>query len=143
MSFHMTIVEGNLGADPEVVEFESGNKVVNFPVAVNEKFINRAGEKVERVTWYRVQAWGNTGKAVADYKEKGDPVVVIGNMRYDPGRDENGEEIKDGCYYPKLVAQQVKFISTGNGNLSLTEERVLTSDTPRESELDPMDKIPF
>jgi hypothetical protein len=64
-------------------------------------------------------------------------------MRYDPGRDENGEEIKDGRYYPKLVAQQVKFISTGNGNLSLTEERVLTSDTPRESELDPMDKIPF
>lgn len=129
MSYHQTIVLGNLGADPEITEFpESGNKVCNFSLAVNEEFTTRSGEEKKRTTWYRCSAWNGTGDAIKQYRKKGDPLLVIGTMRFDPvdPEDNTGKGV-----YPKLIVQRAKFINTGrngNGGASVTVEQDLVDD---------------
>jgi single-strand DNA-binding protein len=46
---------GNLGNEPEVRQLNGNNgHVVNFSVAVNERWKNREGEPQERTTWLRI-----------------------------------------------------------------------------------------
>jgi single-stranded DNA-binding protein len=135
-SYQSTIICGNLGSDPTEHTFQSGAKVVNFSVAVNDDYPDRNGNKVEHVEWFRCQAWNGTGKAVMDYKKAGDEVTVIGTIRQDPANafDANGNELK-GAKYTKLRARQVLFHGRGNGS------------RPEQAEaapvLDSGDEIPF
>lgn len=46
---------GNLGGTPDMRFLNDGkSQVVNFSVAVNERWKNRDGEPQERTTWLRV-----------------------------------------------------------------------------------------
>ena len=47
---------GNLGGTPEMKFLNSNDHVVNFSVAVNERWKNRDGEPQERTTWLRIVA---------------------------------------------------------------------------------------
>jgi len=45
---------GNLGGTPEMKYLNNSDHVVNFSVAVNERWKNRNGESQERTTWLRI-----------------------------------------------------------------------------------------
>ena len=45
---------GNLGGTPEMKYINNDDHVVNFSVAVNERWKNRNGESQERTTWLRI-----------------------------------------------------------------------------------------
>ncbi|RBL92278.1 MULTISPECIES: single-stranded DNA-binding protein [Chitinophaga] len=66
---------GHLGRD--VVRKEvNGNVVLNFPVAVNERFRNHAGVLEERTTWVDCSLWNREG--LAPYLNQGVLVFVEG-----------------------------------------------------------------
>ena len=46
MSYHQTIVVGNLGGDPELKYTQAGRAVCNFSVAVSERWIIEGGQDV-------------------------------------------------------------------------------------------------
>lgn len=79
---------GNLGANPEVREFEKGNKV-EFSVATNEVF-TRQGEKVEETTWHRCFAWGKIADLLAKFVKSGDEVIIDGKLVNRSYEDKNG-----------------------------------------------------
>lgn len=135
-SYQQITVVGNLGSNPEEYTFQSGAKVVNFSVAVNESWVDRNGEKQEHTEWFRCQAWNGTGKAVMEHKHAGDEVTVIGTLRQDTAKafDENGTELK-GAKYPKVRARQVLFHGRGNGARPDQEDEAPV--------LDSGDEIPF
>ena len=59
----------------------NSDHVVNFSVAVNERWKNRAGESQERTTWLRIVAFNGLASACAEYLKRGDPVVTVpGNL---------------------------------------------------------------
>ena len=59
---------GNLGGTPDMKFLNDGkSQVVNFSVAVNERWKNRDGEPQERTTWLRVAAFNGIGQACAEY----------------------------------------------------------------------------
>src|SRR5947199_9169103 len=58
---------GNLGGTPEMKYLNNSDHVVNFSVAVNERWKNRAGESQERTTWLRIVAFNGLGSACAEY----------------------------------------------------------------------------
>ena len=64
---------GNLGGTPEL-RFLNGNndQVVNFSVAVNERYRNRQNELKDRLTWFRVIAFNGLGQVCAEHLRKGD-----------------------------------------------------------------------
>ncbi len=119
MSFHTTIVVGNLGRDPEMRYLPSGQAVTSFSVAVNDNHTNNNGEKVERTIWVRVSAWGKHGEVCNQYLKRGSKVLVEGRLTADPAT--GGPRIwtgQDGSARAsfEISAQTVRFLSSrGDG----------------------------
>ena len=114
MTWHQTIIVGNLGGDPELRYMQNGNAVCNFSVAVSERWRDRqSGEQQERTTWYRVAAWGGQAETCNTYLAKGRKVMVIGNVQARGYLNNNGEAAAS----LDLRAREVRFLgSRGDGD---------------------------
>ncbi len=109
MSWHQTIVVGNLGGDPELRYMQSGTAVCNFSVAVSERWRDRqSGEQQERTTWYRVAVWGAQAETCNTYLSKGRRVLVTGNVSARGYINNNGEAAAS----LDLRARDVRFLSS-------------------------------
>ena len=81
MTWHQTIIVGNLGNDPELRYLQSGAAVCSFNVAVNETWTDRqTNERRDKTTWYRVSAWNQLGETCNQYLAKGRQVMVVGTV---------------------------------------------------------------
>lgn len=114
MSFHKTIVVGNVGRTPEMRYTQDGKAVTNFSVAVNEKF----GD-TERVTWYRVACWNGLAESVNEYVIKGTLLLVEGRVHVESWTDKTTGEPRAGL---NLTAQTVKFLNGTRPRVEETEE---------------------
>lgn len=76
---HQITIIGNLGGDA-VVRETNGSKAINFGVAVNEKYQDKAGAKQEKTTWYDCTLWRGEDKAAAivEYLKSGKQVYIQG-----------------------------------------------------------------
>lgn len=115
--YHVIIVVGNVGKDPEMKYTPAGQAVTNFSVAVNEQYTNASGEKIKRTIWYRVQTWGKTAEVCNQYIKKGSKVLVEGRLIADPTT--GGPKIwskKDGSSGAsfEINASTVRFLSSKN-----------------------------
>ena len=109
MSWHQTIIVGNLGGDPELRYLQSGRAVCNFSVAVSERWRDRqSNEQQERTTWYRVAVWGAQAENCNTYLAKGRRVLVTGNVSARAYINNNGEAAAS----LDLNARDVRFLSS-------------------------------
>jgi single-strand DNA-binding protein len=112
MTWHQTIIVGNLGSDPELRYLQSGRAVCSFSVAVNETWTDRqTNEKREKTTWYRVSAWGPLGETANQFLSKGRQVMVVGTVEA-RGYTNNAGEAAASL---DLTARDIRFISGGTG----------------------------
>ncbi len=112
MTWHQTIVIGNLGSDPELRYLQSGQAVCNFRIAANETWRDRqTNERRERTTWYRVSVWGGQAETCNTYLSRGRRVLVVGNVSADAYMNNNGEPAAS----LNLTAREVRFLS-GRGD---------------------------
>jgi single-strand DNA-binding protein len=112
---------GRLGNDPITRDTRTETTVTHFDVAVDESYKSKAGDKVEKVTWFRCEAWNGRGKAIAQYLGKGNRILVNGRMdfrQYDKAIALNGEEgvvkINDSI----LIVEDFKIIDWKDDNSS-------------------------
>lgn len=112
VSMNRVILAGNLTRDPELRFTGEGVPVCGFGLAVN-----RVRSKNEEVDFFDVSAWRELGEAVANYKTKGDPVLIEGRLQF------RTWEAQDGSKRSKVdvVADNVQFLgkreapSSGSG----------------------------
>ena len=71
---------GNLGNNPEIINLESGKKLAKFSLATNESYTNASGEKIDKVEWHNLVAWGKTCDIIEKYLTKGKEVAVEGKL---------------------------------------------------------------
>lgn len=73
---------GRLTAAPELRFTPSGAAVVNFTVASNARTFDRQANefKDQPATFLRCSAWRDLAENIAESLDKGDEVVVIGNL---------------------------------------------------------------
>lgn len=71
---------GHLGKEPEIVNFENGNKMAKFSIATNESYKNAKGEKVEDTQWHNITVWGKNVSIVEKYVTKGQEIGVEGKL---------------------------------------------------------------
>lgn len=71
---------GRLGAQPEIVTFESGTTVARFNIAVNEGYKDKTGKWKEDTQWYTINAWGKMAELAKNILNKGQEVIVEGRL---------------------------------------------------------------
>lgn len=112
MTWHQTVIVGNLGGDPELRYLQSGRAVCNFSVAVTERWRDRqTNEQQEKTTWYRVAVWGAQAESCNTYLSRGRQVMVIGNVSARGYVNNNGEAAAS----LDLTAREVRFLG-GRGD---------------------------
>ncbi len=101
VSFNRVILAGNLTRDPELRFTGDGVPVCSFGLAVN-----RVRSRNEEVDFFDVSAWRELGETIANYKKKGDPILVEGRLQY------RTWEAQDGSKRSKVdvVADNVQFL---------------------------------
>lgn len=99
-SFSQTIIQGNVGKDPVIKTFQSGDRIANFSVATSETWKDKnSGERKEKTEWHNVVI-KNDGLAgvVERYIKKGSKVLIVGQnqtRKY----EKNGQD----CYTTEVV----------------------------------------
>ncbi|MCG8310929.1 MAG: single-stranded DNA-binding protein [Cytophagales bacterium] len=83
---------GNLGADPEVMVFDSGRKKVKLALATSDIYRNSNGEKVEETQWHTIVGWGKIADIAEKYLKKGSEIAIDGKIQYRSYEDSNGDK---------------------------------------------------
>ena len=78
--FNKVILMGNLTRDPETKTTPSGQNVTNFSLAVNRTWKGADGNQQESVSYINCVAWGKPGEIIAQYVQKGSPLLVSGRL---------------------------------------------------------------
>jgi single-strand DNA-binding protein len=98
---------GNLTRDPEVRYTPKGTAVATIGLAVNRKWTNEAGEKMDEVLFVDFEAWGNQAETLGQYVSKGDPLFVEGRLKLDQWDDKESGQKRSKL---KVVVQSFQFL---------------------------------
>jgi single-strand DNA-binding protein len=92
-SVNKVILVGNLGRDPEVRTFPSGDRVANCTMATTESWKDKqTGERRELTEWHRLTFRGGLVGIVEQYLRKGSQIYVEGSIRSRKFTDKDGIE---------------------------------------------------
>ena len=105
-SINKVILVGNVGNDPEVKTFQSGDKVINFSIATSESWKDKeSGEQKSITEWHKVAIFNNALVEIADkYVKKGMKVYLEGQLQTRKWQDASGND----RYTTEIVLQKYR-----------------------------------
>lgn len=127
MNLNKAFILGNLTRDPEVRSLPSGQNVVNFAIATNRVWNDKAGARQEDVQFHNVVVFGKMADTCAKYLSKGKMVLVEGRIQT------RSWDAQDGTkkYRTEVVAEAIQLgprLGGGGGqqqeNPSLTTNKM-------------------
>ncbi len=81
-SVNKVILVGNLGRDPEIRTFPSGDQVTNATLATSDRWKDKqSGEMREHTEWHRLVFNGRLAEIAGQYLRKGSQIYVEGSIR--------------------------------------------------------------
>lgn len=101
---------GNVGRNPEVRTTQDGTKMASFSLATTKKW-KKDGKPNERTEWHRIKVFGPKAKVVEQYVEKGDLLLVRGELRLDDFTDQDGTNWK----VSEVILKDFEFLSPKKG----------------------------
>ena len=107
--FNKVILMGNLTRDPELRNTPNGQSVCNFGLAVNRTWRNADGQQQEAVSYIDCVAWGKPGEILAQYLQKGRPVLVSGRLEQRSWEAEGQKRSK-----VEVIVEDFNFVDSGN-----------------------------
>jgi single-strand DNA-binding protein len=129
-SVNKVIIVGNLGRDPEMRSFPSGDRVANVTIATTDKWKDKqTGEMKEATEWHRVVFNGRLAEIVGEYLRKGSQVYVEGSLRTRKWTDKDGIE----KYTTEIRADEMKMLGKREGMGSPGEDDGGYDSAPRRS----------
>lgn len=132
------ILIGNLGKDPEVKTFASGNVVCEFSLATRER--KKDGDNwVDATEWHKVVVWGKRAENCGKYLSKGSLVAVDGKLETQEWKDKDGNK----RWTTKVVAFDVRFLSSKNDKGGSSGPSPHPKSTPSNNGEPDYDDVPF
>ena len=111
-SVNKVIIVGNLGRDPEMRTFPSGDQIANVTIATTDKWKDKqSGEMKEATEWHRIIFNGRLAEIVGQYLRKGSQVYVEGSLRTRKWTDKDGVE----KYSTEIRADQMQMLGSRQG----------------------------
>ena len=111
-SVNKVIIVGNLGRDPEIRTFPSGDQVANVTIATTDRWRDKnTGENKEATEWHRVVFNGRLAEIAGQYLRKGSQIYVEGSLRTRKWTDQAGVE----KYSTEIRADQMQMLGSRQG----------------------------
>lgn len=108
--FNKVILMGNLTRDPETRTTTSGQNVTNFSLAVSRSWKGQDGQQQEQTSFINCVAWGKTGEIIAQYVQKGRPLLVSGRLDQ---RSWDDKETGQKRSTVEVVVEDFNFVGDG------------------------------
>lgn len=102
------ILVGRLGKDPEVRYLDNQRVVAVFPLATNEVYIDKNGDKRDQTEWHNIELWDGLAKNAEKVLRKGRVVYIEGKIRTEAWTDKEGNK----RYTTRVRALQFQLISS-------------------------------
>ncbi len=109
--FNKVILMGNLTRDPETRQTPSGQSVTNFSLAVSRTWKGQDGTNQEQASFFDCVAWGKTGEIIAQYIQKGRPILVSGRLDQRSWEQDGNKRSK-----VEVVVEDFNFVGGGAGD---------------------------
>jgi len=90
MNFNKVILAGNLTRDPQLSYTPNQTAVVDFGLAINRKWKSQGGEEHQETCFVDCVAFGKTGENINQYLDKGDPLFVEGELKFEQWTAQDG-----------------------------------------------------
>ncbi len=110
-SVNKVILVGRLGKDPETKYTTQGTPVVKFPMATDEQWTDKSGEKQRRTEWHNIVAWTKLGEICQKYLVKGKLVYIEGRLQTQTWDDKEGKK----HYRTEIRADSMVMLSPAPG----------------------------
>ena len=110
-SLNRVTLIGNVGKDPEIKTFASGNKVASITLATTERYKDRNGEQKEDTEWHSVQAFGKLADIVERFVHKGSLLYLDGKIRT-RSYEADGRTV----YRTEILADHIQMLDRPQGN---------------------------
>jgi len=110
-TYNRVFLVGRLGRDPELRYTQNGTPVVNFPMATDESYTDRDGNRQDRTEWHRIVVWSKQAETVSNYLRKGSLALVEGSLQTRKWQDQQGQD----RYTTEIKAQRVVFLDSQAG----------------------------
>ena len=110
MSVNKVILIGNVGVEPEVLYYDSGQAVATLRLATTERgYTMQNGTQVpDRTEWHNVVVWNRLAQVVEKYVHKGDKLYIEGKIRSRSYDDQNGVK----RYVVEIYADNMEMLTS-------------------------------
>jgi single-strand DNA-binding protein len=112
-SVNKVILVGNLGRDPEMRSFPSGDQVANVTLATTDKWKDKqTGEPREHTEWHRLVFNGRLAEIAGQYLRKGSQIYVEGSIRTRKWQDQQSGQDR---YSTEIRVDQMQMLGSRQG----------------------------
>lgn len=99
------ILSGRLTRKPELRSTKSLKYVCNFTIAVNRQYTSNGERETDFI---ECQVWNKTAENLCKYQDKGNLILVSGNIRTDSYDDEKGNK-RNKTY---VAVENIEYLSS-------------------------------
>lgn len=109
---------GNLTADPELVQTQSGAMICKFSIATNRGVKQEDGSYQDFADFHRCTSFGKLAERISQWSKKGDRLYVSARLQNNSWTTKEGEK----RYSTEIIVQDVVFPPKAKSQRQAAEE---------------------
>jgi single-strand DNA-binding protein len=109
---NLVILNGNLGADPELRHTQGGEAVLNMRLATTETYLDKNKEQQKITDWHNLVMWGKRAEALSKHLAKGSSIIVRGKLKTSSYEDREGNK----RYKTEVKVDELEFAGRKSDN---------------------------
>ncbi len=117
---------GHLGDEVKMHYFEGGNSIGRFPLATNESYTNKDGDRVTTTEWHNIVVRNKLAEICEKYLTKGDKIYCEGRIKT---RQWTGDD-EQTRYTTEIHVRELTFLS----NKKEENQNIQSTTTTQDSE---------
>lgn len=145
MNLNKAFLIGRLTRDPESKALPSGQSVVNFGLATDRFYNDKAGQRQQQTEFHNIVAFGKLADITSQYLNKGSLVLIEGRLQTRSWKDNAGNQ----KYRTEIIAERLqmgpKTFSQKQASGQFSQDEKKAEDIPvieEDGEID-VKNIPF
>lgn len=130
-TINKVILIGHTGDDVKMHYFDDTNCIGRFPLATNEEYTTKEGERISNTDWHTIVVRNKAAEICEKYLKKGDKIYIEGKIRGRKWTDANGIE----RYTTEIICNDFTFLTPkqNSGEMNQASSPAQQASTPKPS----------